>query len=117
MSSNLTLSANRRICNSGLKLVRADVTSKLGLDTVLGGIELEPQLAKLAGLGCLAGGLPVCNVRLLGAIVQEPFRGDTQCTLECPGGLRRFSPTGCVSALKEHAGGNLVVAAPGCRCR
>jgi diguanylate cyclase (GGDEF)-like protein/PAS domain S-box-containing protein len=98
---SLTSSAN------GPELARAVITlsETLGLDTVAEGIELEPQVAELLKLGCVAGqGFLFAKSGTLAELSRSPFVArrnelwNAQADGEC------LSPTGRFHALTDVAG-------------
>jgi EAL domain-containing protein (putative c-di-GMP-specific phosphodiesterase class I) len=91
--------------DDGPDLARAVITlgDTLGLDTVAEGIELEPQVAALLALGCVAGqGFLFARAGSLEALSNSPFaaRRDALWSLQVPG--ERLSATGRFKAL--HTG-------------
>jgi len=89
----------------GPELARAVITlgETLGLDTVAEGIELEPQVAALLGLGCVAGqGFLFAKACSLEQLSRSPFV-DRRNELWTAQALReQLSPTGRFRALQGN---------------
>ena len=91
--------------DDGPELARAVITlgETLGLDTVAEGIELEPQVAALLGLGCVAGqGFLFAKACSLEQLSSSPFV-DRRTELWTAQAVREpLSPTGRFKALQGH---------------
>jgi diguanylate cyclase (GGDEF)-like protein/PAS domain S-box-containing protein len=93
---------------NGPELARAVITlaESLGLDTVAEGIELEPQVAALLSLGCVAGqGFLFATAGSLEQLSKSALvaRRNALWTAKAEG--EDLSPTGRFAALKKVAGG------------
>jgi diguanylate cyclase (GGDEF)-like protein/PAS domain S-box-containing protein len=94
-----------RLTNSenGPELARAVITlgETLGLDTVAEGIELEPQVAALLALGCVAGqGFLFAKPDSLEAISKSPFVANRNEHWTAQSGREVLSATGRFRALR-----------------
>ncbi len=88
--------------DSGPELARAVITlgETLGLDTVAEGIELEPQVAALLALGCVAGqGFLFAPSGSLEELSQSPFVARRNALLSAPPSDDESSATGPFKAL------------------
>jgi diguanylate cyclase (GGDEF)-like protein/PAS domain S-box-containing protein len=92
---------------NGPELARAVITlgETLGLDTVAEGIELEPQVAALLSLGCVAGqGFLFAPSGSLEQLSKSPFVARRNALWTGQVGGESLSPSGRFNALKEVAG-------------
>ena len=92
---------------NGPELARAVITlgETLGLDTVAEGIELEPQVAALLALGCVAGqGFLFAKSGSLEQLSKSEFVAKRNALWTGAAAREELSPTGRFSALKEAAG-------------
>ncbi len=99
--SNLTNSDN------GPELARAVITlgETLGLETVAEGIELEPQVAALLALGCVAGqGFLFAKSSSLEHLSKSPFVARRNALWNAQTRSEDLSPTGRFKALKSLPG-------------
>jgi diguanylate cyclase (GGDEF)-like protein/PAS domain S-box-containing protein len=99
--SNLTNSDN------GPELARAVVTlgDTLGLETVAEGIELEPQVAALLALGCVAGqGFLFAKATSLEQLSKSAFVARRNALWTAQTAREELSPTGRFRALKSLPG-------------
>jgi len=99
--NNLTNSDN------GPELARAVVTlgETLGLETVAEGIELEPQVAALLALGCVAGqGFLFAKAGSLEQLTKSPFVARRNALWTAQARNEELSPTGRYRALKSLPG-------------
>ena len=106
-----------RLANSstGSELARAVITlsETLGLDTVAEGIELEPQVAALLALGCVAGqGFLFATSGSLEQLSKSAFVARRNALWTAPAACEDLSPTGRIRALKDAAGAALGRADP-----
>jgi diguanylate cyclase (GGDEF)-like protein/PAS domain S-box-containing protein len=93
--------------NNGPELARAVITlaETLGLDTVAEGIELEPQVAALLALGCVAGqGFLFGKAGSLEQLFEGAFVATRNALWTTRAAAEDLSPTGRFAALKELAG-------------
>ncbi|MGH8320097.1 MAG: putative bifunctional diguanylate cyclase/phosphodiesterase [Steroidobacteraceae bacterium] len=89
--------------DDGPELARAVITlgETLGLDTVAEGIELEPQVAALLGLGCVAGqGFLFAPARPLEQLSQSPFVARRNTLWSAQALREQLSATGRFKALQ-----------------
>ena len=87
----------------GPDLARAVITlgETLGLDTVAEGIELEPQVAALLSLGCVAGqGFLFAPARSLEQLSASPFAARRKALWRAQALHGQLSPTGGFRALQ-----------------
>jgi EAL domain-containing protein (putative c-di-GMP-specific phosphodiesterase class I) len=92
---------------NGPELARAVITlgETLGLDTVAEGIELEPQVAALLSLGCVAGqGFLFAASGSLDQLSKSTFVARRNELWTAQANLEDLSPTGRFAALKDVAG-------------
>ena len=92
---------------NGPELARAVITlgETLGLDTVAEGIELEPQVAALLSLGCVAGqGFLFATAGSLEQLSKSAFVARRNELWTSQTHLEDLSPTGRFTALKEVLG-------------
>jgi len=92
---------------NGPELARAVITlgETLGLDTVAEGIELEPQVAALLALGCVAGqGFLFATSGSLEELSKSEFVARRNELWTAQAAREELSPTGRYRALKEAAG-------------
>jgi diguanylate cyclase (GGDEF)-like protein/PAS domain S-box-containing protein len=92
---------------NGPELARAVIMlgETLGLDTVAEGIELEPQVAALLSLGCVAGqGFLFATSGSLDQLSKSTFVARRNELWTAQANLEDLSPTGRFTALKEVAG-------------
>jgi len=92
---------------NGPELARAVITlgETLGLDTVAEGIELEPQVAALLALGCVAGqGFLFAKSGSLEQLSKSEFVARRNALWTGAAAREELSPTGRFSALKDAAG-------------
>ncbi|HYL70047.1 MAG TPA: EAL domain-containing protein [Candidatus Dormibacteraeota bacterium] len=94
-----------RLTNSdnGPELARAVITlgETLGLDTVAEGIELEPQVAALLALGCVAGqGFLFAKAGSLEQLAMSPFVARRNALWTAQAAREELSATGRFKALK-----------------
>jgi diguanylate cyclase (GGDEF)-like protein/PAS domain S-box-containing protein len=92
---------------SGPELARAVITlaGALGLDTVAEGVELEPQVAALLDLGCVAGqGFLFARSGSLEQLSASPFVARRNALWTAQASREDLSPTGRFNALKSVAG-------------
>jgi EAL domain-containing protein (putative c-di-GMP-specific phosphodiesterase class I) len=97
-----------RLTNSdnGPELARAVITlgETLGLDTVAEGIELEPQVAALLALGCVAGqGFLFAQAGSLEQLSTSSFVARRKALWTAQAGREELSATGRFKALKALA--------------
>jgi diguanylate cyclase (GGDEF)-like protein len=93
---------------NGPELARAVITlaETLGLDTVAEGIELEPQVAALLTLGCVAGqGFLFATPGSLEQLSNSAFVARRNALWTHQAACEDLSPTGRFAALKKVAGG------------
>jgi EAL domain-containing protein (putative c-di-GMP-specific phosphodiesterase class I) len=91
----------------GTELARAVIMlgETLGLDTVAEGIELEPQVAALLSLGCVAGqGFLFATAGSLDQLSKSTFVARRNELWTAQANLEDLSPTGRFTALKDVAG-------------
>jgi len=92
---------------NGPELARAVITlgDTLGLDTVAEGIELEPQVAALLALGCVAGqGFLFSTPGSLEQLSKSTFVARRNALWTGEAVCEELSPTGRFTALKDVAG-------------
>jgi EAL domain-containing protein (putative c-di-GMP-specific phosphodiesterase class I) len=92
---------------SGPELARAVITlaAALGLDTVAEGVELEPQVAALLDLGCVAGqGFLFAKSGSLEQLSESTFVARRNALWTAQASREDLSPTGRFNALKCVAG-------------
>ena len=92
---------------SGPELARAVITlaAALGLDTVAEGVELEPQVAALLDLGCVAGqGFLFARSGSLEQLSASSFVARRNALWTAQAAREDLSPTGRFNALKRVAG-------------
>jgi EAL domain-containing protein (putative c-di-GMP-specific phosphodiesterase class I) len=97
-----------RLTNSdnGPELARAVITlgETLGLDTVAEGIELEPQVAALLALGCVAGqGFLFAKAGSLEQLSTSSFVARRKALWTAQAGREELSATGRFKALRALA--------------
>jgi len=93
--------------DNGPELARAVVTlgETLGLETVAEGIELEPQVAALLALGCVAGqGFLFAKANSLEHLSKSPFVARRNALWTAQTRNEELSPTGRFRALKPVPG-------------
>jgi diguanylate cyclase (GGDEF)-like protein/PAS domain S-box-containing protein len=93
---------------NGPELARAVITlaESLGLDTVAEGIELEPQVAALLSLGCVAGqGFLFATAGSLEQLSKSALVSRRNALWTAKAEREDLSPTGRFAALKKVAGG------------
>jgi diguanylate cyclase (GGDEF)-like protein/PAS domain S-box-containing protein len=93
---------------NGPELARAVITlaESLGLDTVAEGIELEPQVAALLSLGCVAGqGFLFATAGSLEQLSKSALVARRNALWTAKAEREDLSPTGRFAALKKVAGG------------
>jgi diguanylate cyclase (GGDEF)-like protein/PAS domain S-box-containing protein len=93
--------------DNGPELARAVVTlgETLGLETVAEGIELEPQVAALLALGCVAGqGFLFARASSLEQLSKSPFVARRNALWTAQTRSEELSPTGRFRALKSVPG-------------
>jgi diguanylate cyclase (GGDEF)-like protein/PAS domain S-box-containing protein len=93
--------------DNGPELARAVVTlgETLGLDTVAEGIELEPQVAALLALGCVAGqGFLFAKAGSLEELSKSPFVARRNALWTAQSAREELSATGRFRALKAVLG-------------
>jgi EAL domain-containing protein (putative c-di-GMP-specific phosphodiesterase class I) len=89
--------------DNGPELARAVITlgETLGLDTVAEGIELDPQVAALIALGCVAGqGFLFARAGSLEELTKSPFVARRNALWTAQAGAEELSATGRFKALK-----------------
>ena len=92
--------------DDGPELARAVITlgETLGLDTVAEGIELEPQVAALLGLGCVAGqGFLFAKACSLEQLSKSPFVDRRNELWTAQAVREQLSPTGRFKALRGNS--------------
>jgi EAL domain-containing protein (putative c-di-GMP-specific phosphodiesterase class I) len=92
---------------NGPELARAVITlgETLGLDTVAEGIELEPQVAALLALGCVAGqGFLFAGAGSLEELSKSAFVARRNALWTDQAARKDLSPSGRFPALKNVAG-------------
>jgi diguanylate cyclase (GGDEF)-like protein/PAS domain S-box-containing protein len=95
--------------DNGPELARAVITlgETLGLETVAEGIELEPQVAALLALGCVAGqGFLFAKAASLEQLTKSPFAARRNALWSAQTRNEELSPTGRFRALKAVPGRN-----------
>jgi diguanylate cyclase (GGDEF)-like protein/PAS domain S-box-containing protein len=93
---------------NGPELARAVITlaESLGLDTVAEGIELEPQVAALLNLGCVAGqGFLFATAGSLEQLSKSALVARRNALWTAKAECEDLSPTGRFAALKKVVGG------------
>jgi len=93
--------------DNGPELARAVITlgETLGLETVAEGIELEPQVAALLALGCVAGqGFLFARASSLEQLARSPFVARRNALWNAQTRNDELSPTGRFRALKSVPG-------------
>ncbi|HVH84271.1 MAG TPA: EAL domain-containing protein, partial [Steroidobacteraceae bacterium] len=93
--------------DNGPELARAVITlgETLGLETVAEGIELEPQVASLVALGCVAGqGFLFAKAGSLEHLSKSPFVARRNALWNAQTRSEDLSPTGRFEALKSVPG-------------
>jgi EAL domain-containing protein (putative c-di-GMP-specific phosphodiesterase class I) len=89
--------------DNGPELARAVITlgETLGLDTVAEGIELDPQVAALLALGCVAGqGFLFAKAGTLEDLAKSSFVARRNALWTAQAGVEELSATGRFKALK-----------------
>jgi EAL domain len=101
----LRASAARTNSDNGPELARAVITlgETLGLETVAEGIELEPQVAALLALGCVAGrGFLFARAGSLAQLSDSPFAARRRALWTVQAAQEQLSATGRFKSLRSR---------------